>query len=702
MKLAPGTREPARLAEPMSIALVGNPNSGKSTIFNALTGLRQKVANYPGVTIEKKIGYFFDLHGRKCQLIDLPGTYSLLPSAPDEEITCEVLFGARPDTPVPDAVICVIDATHLERSLYLVAQVLDLGLPTIVALNMMDLFEEGGDCLDVAALSARLGCPVIPCQASRRRGLIELRTALSRQISPSRSICRRLPEAVEESLSRIALDFPEEKAERRALCALVLGAPDPQRLAELLAVTHLLPSLREEQQRLERDLPDWRQQTIATRQREIRALTAGVFQKSPVMAKSIADWLDRWVTHPFWGWLIFLGIMGTMFLAVFQMGAGPKDAINGLFVALSAKIEKVLPAGDLRDLLTNGVIGGAGNVIVFLPQILILFFFLGLLEESGYMARAVFLMDKVMSRVGLPGRAFIPLLASHACAIPGILSARTLSDPRDRMVTILVAPFASCSARLPVYVLMIAAFFGGRRGAGVAEAGIVMVLYLLGLAAAFGFAWLFKNSLFRSRPAPLVLELPPYRRPSLRTIAAQMLSRAGSFLRRAGTAIVAISVILWWLTAYPKSSGRDRSAQLAGSFAGQIGHCIEPAIRPLGFNWKIGIGLISAQAARENFVSTMGVLYAGQSDGEGKARPVTLSQALLADRWPDGRPVFTQLVCVTILLFFVFSLQCVSTVVAVRRETGSWRWAFFQFGYMTLFAYAVCLTVYQAGRAIGL
>ncbi|VVM05242.1 Ferrous iron transport protein B [Methylacidimicrobium cyclopophantes] len=699
MKLAPGGRERARLAEPTNIAFVGNPNSGKSTLFNALTGLRQKVANYPGVTIEKKIGFCYDLHGRKCQLIDLPGTYSLLPSAPDEEITCEVLFGMRPDTPVPDAVICVLDATHLERSLYLVTQVLDLGLPIIVALNMMDLLEERGDSIDVEALAAKLGCPVIPCQASKRKGLIEIRAALSRELSPSRPICRRLPEPVGDALTRIARDFPQEKVERRALCSLVLSAPDSQRLAELLAVTHLLPSLREEQERLQEKMPDWRQQSIAMRQQEIRALTADVFRKSPVIGKSATDWLDRWVTHPFWGWWIFLGIMGTMFLAVFEMGAGPKDAINGLFLALAVGIKKVLPAGDLRDLLTEGVIGGAGNVVVFLPQILVLFFFLGLLEDSGYMARAAFLMDKVMSRVGLQGRAFIPLLASHACAIPGILAARTLSDPRDRMVTILVAPFASCSARLPVYVLLIAAFFGGRPGAAVAEAGIVMFLYLLGLGAAFGFAWLFKNSLFRSRPTPLVLELPPYRRPSLRTIAAQMGSRAGAFLRRAGTTIVAISVILWWLTAYPKVSDGDRSAQLAGSFAGRIGHCIEPAIRPLGFNWKIGIGLISAQAARENFVSTIGVLYAGVSKGD--AQPVSLAQALLADRWPDGRPVFSPLVCLTIMLFFVFSLQCVSTVVAVRRETGSWKWALFQFGYMTLFAYVVCLAVYQIGRAFG-
>ncbi|MDD4932404.1 MAG: ferrous iron transport protein B [Methylacidiphilaceae bacterium] len=700
MKLAPGARERAPLTEPTNIALVGNPNSGKSTLFNGLTGLRQKVANYPGVTIEKKIGFFFDLHGRRCQLIDLPGTYSLLPSAPDEEITCEVLFGTRPDTPVPDAVICVVDATHLERGLYLVTQVLDLGLPAIVILNMMDLLEEGGDRLDVAGLAARLGCPVIPCQASKRKGLIELRAALSQELSPGRPVCRRCPAPVEESLARVIVDFPEERVERRALCALILGAPDPQRLAEVLAVTHLLPSLREEQERLEAKMPDWRQQTIAMRQREIRALTAEVLRKSPVIAKSATDWLDHWVTHPFGGWLIFLGIMGTMFLAVFEVGAGPKDAINALFAALAARLEKLLPAGDLRDLLTEGVIGGAGNVIVFLPQILVLFFFLGLLEDSGYMARAAFLMDKLMSRVGLQGKAFIPLLASHACAIPGILAARTLSDPRDRMVTILVAPFASCSARLPVYVLMIAAFFGGRPGAGVAEAGIVMSLYLLGLATAFGFAWLFKNSFFRGRPAPLVLELPPYRRPSLRTIGAQMITRAGAFLRRAGTTIVAISVILWWLTAYPKVSGGDRSAQLAGSFAGQIGHWIEPVIRPLGFNWKIGIGLISAQAARENFVSTIGVLYAGQSEGE--TGPTSLSRALLADRWPDGRPVFTPLVCLTIMLFFVFSLQCVSTVVAVRRETGSWRWAFFQFGYMTFFAYVICLAVYQAGRAFGL
>jgi ferrous iron transport protein B len=413
--------------------------------------------------------------------------------------------------------------------------------------------------------------------------------------------------------------------------------------------------------------------------------------------------LDDLLTHKAFGWLVFFGMMVLMFVSIFTIASYPMDWIESGFGLLSGALQEAMPPGDLRDLLTDGVIAGVGGVVVFLPQILILFFFIGLLEDTGYMARAAFLMDRVMSRVGLHGKSFIPLLSSYACAIPGIMSTRTIENPKDRLVTILVAPLMSCSARLPVYALMIAALLPSE--SAWLKGAIMMGLYLLGTVAALLFAWLFKKTILRGETPIFLMELPPYRLPSLRQIASQMFQRAGLFLKRAGTVILGIAIILWFLASFPKMHPAEgapepsKTEQLQHSFAGRIGHVLEPALAPLGMDWKIGIGLVAAQAAREVFVGTMSIVYnveAGEDQQDG-----TLVKTLREEKRPDGTPVFTPLTCLSILVFFVLSMQCVSTLAVVRRETNSFRWPIFQFCYMTGAAYLASFLVYQGGRLLG-
>ena len=618
----------------LTFALVGNPNCGKTTIFNALTGMRQKIGNYPGVTVERKVGSFFTQHGEKRDLIDLPGTYSLVPQSPDERVTRDTLLGLQSDTPAPDRVICVLDASNLERNLYLATQVLEVGLPTIIVLNMMDMAAAKGEKIDVALLSEHLGCPVVAATANHSDGLLSLRLALSQPVQPNL--------------------HPHT------------GFTDSDHVSE---------------------------EAISARYDYIGQIANGVTTYSDVNADNRTDRIDAVLTHPIWGWVVFLGLMGFMFWSIFTFASYPMDFIDAAFSKLAGFLQNTMPPGDLRDLLTDGVIAGVGGVLVFLPQILILFLFIGLLEDSGYMARAAFIMDRVMSRVGLHGKSFIPLLSSYACAIPGIMATRTIESPRDRLATILVAPFMSCSARLPVYGLMISTLIPGGAASAGQKAGLMMLMYLLGTGAAFFFALLFKRTFLRGEPPPLVLELPPYRLPGLFTVLQHMLSRAKAFLTRAGTLMLGLSILLWFVSTFPKTD-----AGLSGSFAGRAGHFLEPALTPLGFNWKIGIGLIGAQAAREVFVSTMGIVYSIDGADENTA---PLRQALLKDHWPDGRPVFTPLVALCIMVFFVFSMQCIATLAVVKRETNSWRWPAFQFFYMTTFAYVATLVLYQAGRALG-
>ncbi len=685
-------------------ALVGNPNCGKSTLFNALTGLKQKVGNYPGVTVEKKIGTAYSQHGTPITVVDLPGSYSLAARSPDEAVTRDVLLGRRADTPQPDRILCVVDATNLERNLYLVHQILDLGRPVILVLNMMDLAAAAGAEIKLDKLEAELGIPVIACEAVNGRGVIDLKLAMSRADLPLSRHAWDVPAAIAPAVAELQASLTANDGKSpliaRAEALLLLTDRDSLRVAGSKPLSaRTAETLAIWQRRWEGEGTDWAGILVNSRYEAIGAIAAEVVTAGHTPGPSTSDRIDDIVTHPLWGWLTLGGVMAALFLSIFTLAEFPMNFIDGHIAALSDQVKAAMSPGDLRDLITDGAIAGVGGVLVFLPQILILFFFIGLLESTGYMARAAFIMDRLMSRVGLNGKSFIPLLSSYACAIPGIMATRTIEDHKDRLVTIMVAPLMSCSARLPVYLLMIAALLPGDSVPIWSKVGLMLLMYTLGTVGAFAFAWLFKRTLLKGAPPLMIMELPPYRLPGLRDVALQMFERAWIFLRRAGTVILGISIILWFLTAYPKApAGSNEQQQLAQSFAGRAGHALEPAIKPLGFDWQIGIGLITSFAAREVFVSTMGVVFNVES---AKDNTTPLRQALLAAKWPDGRKLFTPLVCFTLMIFYVFAMQCVSTIVVVRRETNSWRWPLFQIGYLTGTAWLVCILVYQTGRALG-
>jgi len=687
-------------------ALVGNPNCGKSTLFNALTGLKQKVGNYPGVTVEKKTGTTYSQHGRPITVVDLPGTYSLAARSPDEAIVRDVLLGRRADTAQPDRVVCIVDATNLERNLYLVHQVLDLGRPTILVLNMMDLAVAAGLNLRVARLEHALGIPVIPCEAANGKGILELRLAMSRTDLPLSRHSWDIPAPIARAVSELQASLIENDGKQpliaRAEALLLLTDQDAVRVSGSTPLSQATASiLNGWKNRWEREGVDWSGTLVNSRYDAISRLSAEVVLRTARSGPSTSDRIDQVVVHPLWGWLILGAIMDVLFLSIFTLAEYPMNWIDGRVAALGMWVRSAMPPGDLRSLLTDGAIAGVGGIVVFLPQILILFFFLGLLESTGYMARAAFIMDRLMSPVGLNGKSFIPLLGSYACAIPGIMATRTIENTKDRLVTILVAPLMSCSARLPVYVLMIAAMLPGDRVPVGAKVGLMLLMYALGTAGAFGFAWLFKRHLLKSEPSLMIMELPPFRLPQLKDVALQMLERATAFLRQAGTIILGISILLWFLTTYPKFPDDPApQAQIAHSFAGVAGRVIEPVIRPLGFDWRIGIGLISSFAAREVFVSSMGVIF-GVEDSGGHGGPMPLRSALRQARWPGGALLFTPLVCLTLMIYYVFAMQCMSTVAVVKRETNSWRWPLFQIAYMTGTAWLVCLVVFQTGRALG-
>ena len=694
---SPGTRLP-------TYALVGNPNCGKSTLFNALTGMKQKVGNYPGVTVEKKVGTTFSQHGQPITVIDLPGAYSLAARSPDEAVTRDVLLGRRADTQQPDRILCIIDATNLERNLYLVHQILDLGRPVIVVLNMMDLAEKAGLNIRAARLEHELGVPVIPCEAVRGKGLVELRVSMSRHDLPLSRHAWEVPAPISAAVAELQASLTRNDLKSpliaRAEALLLLTDQDSIRVA---GSTPLSPQTAEILQgwktKWEGQGTDWAAVLVNSRYDAIGRIAADVVLRAGDQGPTTSDKIDAVVTHPVWGWVTLGAVMTLLFLSIFTFAEYPMNWIDDHMASLGDWVKGAMPPGDLRDLVTDGAIAGVGGVIIFLPQILILFFFIGLLESTGYMARAAFIMDRLMSKVGLNGKSFIPLLSSYACAIPGIMATRTIEEPKDRLVTILVAPLMSCSARLPVYLLMIAALLPGDRVPTWSKVGLMLLMYMLGTVGAFAFAWLFKRTLLKGAPPLMIMELPPYRLPAVRDVAFHMFERAWIFVRRAGTVILGISIILWFLSAYPKAPDTATpTEQIAQSFAGRAGHLIEPAIRPLGFDWQIGIGLITSFAAREVFVSTMSVVFNAGSDD---ADTAPLRQALLAAHWPDGRRLFTPLVCLTLMVFYVFAMQCVSTVVVVRRETNSWRWPLFQIGYMTGTAWVVCFLVFQVGRALG-
>jgi ferrous iron transport protein B len=685
-------------------ALVGNPNCGKSTLFNALTGLKQKVGNYPGVTVEKKIGTAYSQHGQPITVIDLPGAYSLAARSPDEAVTRDVLLGRRADTPQPDRILCIVDATNLERNLYLVHQILDLGRPVILVVNMMDVAAQAGLTLRIARLEHELGIPVIPCEAVNGKGIIELKLAMSRADLPLSRHAWDIPAPIAPAVAELQASLTANDGKppliARAEALLLLTDQDSVRVAGSTAL-HPRTSdlLRSWQQRWEGEGTDWASTLVNSRYEVIGRIAADAVTQVGVSGPTTSDKIDAFATHPVWGWLTLGAVMTLLFLSIFTLAEYPMNFIDAQVAGLADWVKDRMPAGDLRDLITDGAVAGVGGVIIFLPQILILFFFIGLLESTGYMARAAFIMDRLMSRVGLNGKSFIPLLSSYACAIPGIMATRTIEDQKDRLVTILVAPLMSCSARLPVYLLMIAALVPGDRVPLLTKVGVMLLMYALGTFGAFGFAWFFKRTLLKGAPPLMIMELPPYRMPGLRDVAMHMIERAWLFLRRAGTVILGISIVLWFLAAYPKApEDATPQQQLAQSFAGRAGHVLEPAIKPLGFDWQIGIGLISSFAAREVFVSTMSVVFNAEAEDDDTT---PLRQALLDAKWPDGRMLFTPLVCFTLMIFYVFAMQCVSTVAVVRRETNSWKWPLFQIGYMTGTAWILSFIVYQGGRALG-
>jgi len=757
------------------VVLTGNPNCGKTTVFNALTGLRAKVGNYAGVTVERKEGKLqHSPADANIRILDLPGTYSLSPQSLDEEIARDVLFARLPELPPPTLVIIVVDASNLQRNLYFATQVIELGLPTMIALNMMDVAEANGAMIDTAMLAQQLGVPVLPMVGSSGKGIKELREKIISAVSGQRLWSQTQPQQVATqadvpvsgSAAAGASHTAAVRSEKRPLFLEMA----PQLAAEVGALSRALPAnepgheqhaaaealllltserrltndrahysadvaklVEESRARLDATGIDWRGAPIENRYVRVAAIQTAVTAQKMVDGETFSDKMDRVLTHKWWGTLIFILIMGLIFQSIFTFAHYPMDAIQACVDWLGKTVGHLIPPGDLNSLIVDGAIAGVGAVVVFLPQILLLFLFIGFLEDTGYMARAAFLMDRLMSKVGLHGKSFIPMLSSYACAIPGIMATRTIETPKDRLVTILVAPLMSCSARLPVYTLLIAACIPNIKILGFIKLqGLTMlIMYLLGTVVALIMAWIFKKTLLKGETPMLIMELPPYKRPLLKIVLRHMWDRSKLFLRRAGTVILGISILLWFLATYPKSSAIEKDyaaqketvkqtvtdaqaqtdalaaldkqeggAKLRNSFAGRLGHLIEPAIAPLGYDWKMGIGIVSSFAAREVFVSTMSTVYnVGSDDTEEGTR--NLAKTLREEKRADGTPAYTVLSALSLMVFYVFALQCVSTVAVVRRETNSWKWPIFQWLYMGALAWVFAFVVYHGGHLLG-
>jgi ferrous iron transport protein B len=604
------------------VAVVGNPNAGKSALFNMLTGARQKVGNYPGVTVERKSGRMALADGRPVELVDLPGAYSLEASSPDEEVTRDVVLGRQEGERLPDALLIVLDATNLDNHLRFALQVIDLGFPTVVALNMVDLARRDGLTIDAQRLSNELGVPVIETVAVRKRGMEEVKEALSAAVT------------VERQPARPEEDFTGVQRRARAIAA---AATTGQTLT--------------------------RRSTLA---------------------------IDKVVLHPLFGLIIFVAIMFLMFQAVFAWSAAPMDAITAGKDWLAAAATANLPEGFLRNLLTQGIIEGVGAVIVFLPQILILFLFILLLESTGYMVRAAFLMDKLMAKAGLSGHAFIPLLSSFACAIPGIMATRTIEDPNQRLTTILIAPLMTCSARLPVYAVIISAVIPNRTvGLGMGLQGLVLFgLYVMGVVGALVAGFVLRKTVTKGAALGFIMEMPKYQAPHVRAILIGLWQRAGAFLRRAGGIILAVTIALWLLSSYPVAPAGQKQTEY--SIAGRIASVIEVAVRPIGFNHDIALALLPSMAAREVAVTSLQTVYAIDApDEESGARAV---EAQVARRW--SLPT-----ALAFLMWFVFAPQCLSTIAVARRETNGWKWPLFMLGYLFALAYVAAGATYWIATA---
>ena len=619
----------------LRLGLIGSPNAGKTTLFNALTGLRARVGNYPGVTVERREGEI-ELAGRPAIVIDLPGTYSLEPISEDERVVTRVLDGDIPGVPAPDALVIVADACSLARSLLLIGQVLQRQQPSCLVLTMIDELRARGGELDLERLADALGIPVLGVVGHRGLGLREVRATLGH---PERWPRPAIPPPA---------DWQERAAWADSIADHVIGRP-PER-------------------------------------------------------HRTSEAIDRVVLHPLWGSLLFAAVMIIFFQLIFSLATPAMDWIDGAIGSGSLAVRSALPPGLLADFVADGLIAGVGSVLVFLPQIALLFALLFLLEDLGYMARAAFVVDRVMGRIGLEGRSFVALLSSYACAVPGIMATRTVPSPRDRLVTILVAPLMTCSARLPVYVLLIGAFVPADAAFGpIGMQGLVMLgLYVLGATSALLVAAILKRLLLPGEGLPFSMELPSYRVPTLSLWASQVWRSVSAFLRRAGTIILATSIVLWALLTFPRveapaglSHEQSQRYALENSYAGRLGHAIEPAIAPIGFDWKIGVGLVASLAAREVIVTTLAQVYAASDEG------ASLREAIRRDTDPrTGKPTFSPATVASLLVFFVFALQCMSTLAVMRRETNSWRWPAFAFSYLLCVAYLASFVTYRVVGAL--
>lgn len=727
-----------------TVALIGNPNTGKSTLFGALVGVRQRVGNYPGVTVERRSGQL-EYAGRKIEMIDLPGLYSLAPRSRDEMVAVDVLLGRLDEGAAVDLVVCVLDASNLNRNLYLLSQVLELGLPTVVAVNMLDVAESRGVKIDWEELEKRLGVPVIPTQAVRHVGISDLKAAIHRAVdSPRRPHTNPLPAEFQKEVDDLADWFASQgdATGQRAIASYLV-----ERL--ILDVNGYLAGelfhdngheiharLDETRKRLETMGVQIPGVEPDARYAWVHEVLDGVVSEPVGYTVTWSDRIDRVLTHRLWGTAIFATVMVVLFQAVFAGAVPFMDLIDSAFGTLGAWIEARMAEGALRSLLVDGVIAGVGGVIIFLPQILILFFFIGVLEDCGYMARAAYLMDKFMSRVGLSGKSFIPMISSFACAIPGIMATRVIENERDRLTTILVAPLMTCSARLPVYALLIAAFIPARPVLGVLGLrGLTLfALYLLGIVTAVVVALLLKKTLLRGETPPFVIELPSYKRPSFRTVVHRVWERGWLFLKCAGSMILAVSIVVWAALYYPHNAQsvdsqpnlvaiqtelaqmtpgspeytslethyeQERSGEFQRqSYLGRAGHAIEPVFVPLGWDWRISCAVLASFPAREVVVATLGVIFnlGDEVDPESDEGAAVFGNELhAATRDGSDQKLFTLPTALSILVFFALCAQCAATLAVIRRETNSWRWPLFTFGYMTTLAYVGALITYQVG-----